>query len=127
MELELFIRLNAMREQLVKQIADLDVAIILAAPNDPHLLDQTANEIMFGKYDFPYKQPLANQIIFAIGKLSRATISDVQRYFQMLNVIIDDKLVESAAKQLAKEGLLKKRNVIIDEVTKVEYTLEKLT
>lgn len=124
-EIELFIKLNVMKEQLLKQIADLDAALILAAPKDFSLLDKTANEIIIGKYDFPYKQPLANQILYAIGKLGRATIFDVQRYFQMLNVIIESNLVESATKQLAKEGLLKKRNVIIDEVIKVEYTFEK--
>lgn len=123
-EIELYIKLNEMKEQLVKQIADLDAALVLAAPKDIYLLDNTANEIIIGKYDFPFKQSLANQILYAIRKLGRATVSDIQRYFQMLNSVVETKLIEAAAKQLAREGVLKKRNIVIDELIIVEYTIE---
>ncbi len=80
----LYIQIYKIKSQLEKQLENIQIQLEDAMPEDFDERNQLANDIVFGKYDYPFSGLTTEKVLFVTKKLKRSTVAEMKKYMLMV-------------------------------------------
>jgi len=78
-----------MRNELQKQISEIEMLMQSIIANDPENLNTVLNEVTLGVYDFPLAGTDLEKVLFMSQKLKQFNIADLLKYSKMMHYQLD--------------------------------------
>lgn len=89
-ELKILRHLLKIRESLLRDIDQIDLAIAEIEPSQFNMLDKVANEETLGVHEYKYCKTLFDKIQFALKRMGKANVNDMVKFLKMLGEKTDD-------------------------------------
>lgn len=89
-DLKILKHLLKIRESLVRDIEQIDLAIAEIEPNQFIELDKLANEETLGIHEFKNCKNMYDKIQFALSRMGRANISDMVKFLKIVGETMDE-------------------------------------
>lgn len=83
-EHNLYIQIYKIKSGLEKQLADIQIQLEKAMPKDLNQRNKLANDVIFGKYDYPFDGLALEKVLFVTKKLKKATVTEIKKYMLMI-------------------------------------------